>query len=372
MRKQLYTAALISLFFASCSNDDNGDSVVENPSTEVPTLVEEAVLYPTLGGPNEQNQVYIDLSTSDQTAVQRDTWDLGFSTGSDFRVIINGSIKMAVKQLNTTDITAVQTEDSAVSVGFSTPASLGYVDNPTGILQGAGSGVGTAIAEISSIEADNKVYLVNMGYEVSTTVPSTGSVSMDGDARGWKKIRITRQGSDYVLQYADLDATTAQSVTISKDADYNFVFVSLTNGQTVNVQPKKDKWDLNFSGFTNYFYYGGEDVTYYFSDFITTNVLGGTKAYEILATDASQTEAEFEAFSLADVDESLFATSETDQRAIGSSWRNGGGPTALPSIKDDRFYVIKDADGNLYKLLFLALTNDNGERGYPVFKYELL
>ena len=183
MRKQLYTAALISLFFASCSNDDNGDSVVENPSTEVPTLVEEAVLYPTLGGPNEQNQVYIDLSTSNQTAVQRDTWDLGFSTGSDFRVIINGSIKMAVKQLNTTDITAVQTEDSAVSVGFSTPASLGYVDNPTGILQGAGSGVGTAIAEISSIEADNKVYLVNMGYEVSTTVPSTGSVSMDGDAR---------------------------------------------------------------------------------------------------------------------------------------------------------------------------------------------
>ena len=42
---------------------------------------------------------------------------------------------------------------------------------------------------------------------------------------------------------------------------------------------------------------------------------------------------------------------------------------ALPASLMD---VVKDVDGNLYKLMFLALTNDSGERGYPVFKYEIL
>ncbi|WP_338375714.1 HmuY family protein [uncultured Flavobacterium sp.] len=367
MKKQFYILSLITLVFTSCSSDDS------NPVVEEGVLpVSEAVVSPLLGGPNQQNQVYIDLSSNQQTAISRDSWDLGFSTGSDFRVIINGSIKMAVKQTTSTDISEVQNEDGSVAVGFSTYSTMGYVDNPTGILQGAGSGEGTAIAEISSNNDDNKVYLVNLGYEVGTTTPTVGSVSTDGGARGWKKIRITKQGNDYVLQYADLNATTAQSVTISKNTDYSFVFVSLDNGQTVNVQPKKNQWDLNFTGFTNYFPFGASNITYYYSDFVTTNMLGGTQVYEIVVADATQTEAEFNSFSSTNVVESNFTVSATDQRVIGSNWRNGGGPSSLPSIKDDRFYVVKDVEGNLYKLRFLALTNDAGERGYPVFEYKIL
>lgn len=367
MKKQFYILSLIALVFTSCSSDDS------NPVVEEGVLpVSEAVVSPLVGGPNQQNQVYIDLSSNQQTSISRDSWDLGFSTGSDFRVIINGSIKMAVKQTTSTDISEVQNEDSAVAVGYSTYSTMGYVDNPTGVLQGAGSGEGTAIAEISSNNEDNKVYLVNLGYEVGTTTPTVGSVSTDGAARGWKKIRITKQGNDYVLQYADLNATTAQSVTISKNTDYSFVFVSLDNGQTVNVQPKKNQWDLNFTGFTNYYPFGTSSITYYFSDFVTTNMLGGTQVYEIVVADATQTEAEFNSFSSTNVVESNFTVSATDQRVIGSSWRNGGGPSSLPSIKDDRFYVVKDVEGNLYKLRFLALTNDAGERGYPVFEYKIL
>lgn len=369
MKKQFYFLSLMMLFFASCSSDDSSS---ENPDEQIINPVEEAVVSPLLGGPNQQNQVYIDLSTNQQTAILRDSWDLGFSTGSDFRVIINGSIKMAVKQTTSTDISEIQSEDATVAVGFSTYSTMGYVDNPTGVLLGAGGGEGTAIAEVSSNNEENKVYLVNLGYEVGTTTPTVGSVTVDGDSRGWKKIRITKQGNDYVLQYADLDATTAESVTISKNSEYSFVFVSLNNGQTINVQPKKNQWDLNFTGFTNYYAFGGSSITYYFSDFVSTNMLGGTQVYEVLATDATQTDVEFENFVLTNVDETKFTVSLTDQRVIGSSWRNGGGPNSLPSIKDDRFYVVKDVDGNLYKLMFLALTNDNGERGYPVFKYEIL
>ena len=83
-----------------------------------------------------------------------------------------------------------------------------------------------------------------------------------------------------------------------------------------------------------------------------------------------ETELSYDNFTLADVDATLF--SNADRRSIGSSWRNGGGPGTLPSLKDNVFYIVNDTDGNLYKLKFLALTNDNGERGYPKFVYNLL
>ena len=362
MKKSVFILSLATLFVASCSDDDNKGGNVTPP-------VSEAVVEATVGGPNQPNQVYIDLSTSAQTSIQRDSWDLGFATGSDFRVIINGSIKMAVKQLETTNIDEVQNSDSSVAVGYSTDATWGYVDNPTGVLTGNGGGEGTAIAAISATESDNKVYLVNLGFEVATTPPASG-VALDGDARGWKKIRITRNGNGYTLQYADLDSTTHQTVNISKNADFNFTFFSLTAGQTVNVQPEKDKWDLNFTGFTNYYPFGSGSITYFFADFITTNIHGGTKAYMVLSSEEDR-DNDYAAFTIDSVVETDFTASSSDQRILGDTWRTSGGPAGGPTIRNDRFYVVKDAAGNVYKLKFLALSRD-GVRGYPVFEYELL
>lgn len=358
MKKLLFLSiALLSL--ASCSNDDDN-------KVEIPTVGE--TLKTSVGGPNQPNQLYLDLSAAETKSVNRASWDLGFSSGSEFRVIINGSLKMAVKKLATSDITLSQVADANVSVGAGeTLASNGYVDNPTGVLAGAGAGIGTAIAEISATDADNKVYLVNLGFAISTTTPGVGSVSVDGEARGWKKVRILRSGNGYKIQYADLTSTTFTEKTISKDADFNFSFFSLVSGNTVSVEPAKAKWDLNFTTFTNYLNMGSGEVTYGYADFITTNSKGGTQVYQVLTSVKT-----YEAFAKADVVEANFTVSATDQRVIGANWRNGGGPTSLPSIRTDRFYVVKDAAGNYYKVKFLAMTNDAGLRGNTTLEYAIL
>ncbi|WP_262510179.1 HmuY family protein [Polaribacter butkevichii] len=68
-----------------------------------------------------------------------------------------------------------------------------------------------------------------------------------------------------------------------------------------------------------------------------------------------------------------YATKFTkDQRSIVSTWINGVVPGSSSSLKDNVFYVVNDTDGNLYKLQFLALTNEAGERGHPEFIYSLL
>ncbi|WP_158980892.1 MULTISPECIES: HmuY family protein [unclassified Flavobacterium] len=366
MKKAFLFLSFTLFTLASCSNDDN------NTPVEIASVG--AVLQPSVGGANQPNQVYLDLSSGKSESVNRASWDFGFSTGSDFRVVINGSLKMAVKKLGTSDITLVQTSDATVTaVGGANLSSNGYVDNPTGVLAGAGSGIGTAIAEVSATDADNKVYLVNLGFAVSTTAPNVGSASLDGEARGWKKVRFLRSGTGYKIQYADLASTTFTERTITKDTEFNFSFFRLATGNTVSVEPQKTKWDLNFTAFTNYMPSKDAqdkpiEVTYGYADFIVSNMKGGTLVYQVLVADGGS----YADFTKAKVVEANFSVSATDQRVIGASWRAGGGPGTLPSVKTDRFYVVKDAAGNYYKVKFLAMTNDAGVRGNVTLEYALL
>lgn len=346
------------LLLASCSSEN------DLPSEPIKVLIDGAAIKPEVGGPNEQNQVYVDLSTKTTTVVKRDSWDLGFYSGTDFRVVINGSIYMAAAELSTTDIDAITSTSTEVkdlqpkvAVGTFDKENIAFVDAPNGNI------TKTAIAEISDIEANNKVYLVNLGYEVGVGTPTKGNVDISGDLRGWKKIRVLKNNNDYVLQFADLDAITHQEIVISKDSEYNFSFFSFNTEGLVSVEPKKTDWDLNFSVFTNEIPDFG---SYGYSDFIVNNIKSGARVYKI---DVDVDAFNYNDFVLSNV---VFDNFTNDQRGIGSSWRNGGGPGSLPSLKENVFYIINDTEGNIYKLQFLALTNESTERGNPEFIYRLL
>lgn len=348
--------------FSSCSSDDD----VSGP---IAITIEGAAITPEVGGPNQQNQVYIDLSTNTTKVIQRDTWDLGFYSGSDFRVTINGSIEMAAAELSATDIDAVSSTTQEVidlqpiaKVGIFSTANLPFVDAFDGDING------TAISEISATNSENKVYLVNLGSEVGTETPATGSVALKGDERGWKKIRVLLDGDNYVLQYADLDATTHEEITISKSSEYNFTYFSLDTESLVNVEPTSENWDLNFTTFTDEVFAGPDSYgAYFYGDFVTSNRNANVSIYAI-NTDEN-TELTYDNFTVSDI---LTTNFSIDQRTIGSSWRNGGGPSTLPTLKENMFYIISDANGNFYKLKFIALTNADGKRGYPEFVYSLL
>lgn len=339
------------------------DGYTQGNTSTVVSLTDTASLggqfNPEVGGHNQPNQVYVDLSAQKETAIRRDSWDLSFYGGDSFRVGINGSVYMATAQLNTTDINTVnesQVEElmGLVAVGTFDPSNMNYIDHPGGDINQ------TAISPISENDNDNKVYLVNLGYEVSTDTPEPGSVAIAGDHRGWKKIRILRSGNDYLLQYANLNDTSYQTAIISKNPEYNFTFFSFTNN-TVNVEPKKEKWDLNFTVFTDEIEGYG---SYGYADFVAANRKAGVTGYMV----EGNTEA-FNNFTSSQIQPNLF---EIDQRFIGSNWRVGGGPNTQPGIKDNVFFIIKDPDENIYKLRFTALLNENGIRGYPAFEYVLL
>ena len=315
------------------------------------------------GGTNYPNRVFIDLSANRQTAVARTAWDIGFYSGDDFRVILNSATGMMAYALDKNDLTTVTNADTAVlrnrlsleavfaAITSETPpdwvsSAVNWIDDPSGDL------TKTALSAISATAAENKVYIINRGSGPGSPAP----------ALGWKKIRVIRNGSGYTLQHADINATTFSEVQITKNTDYEFQYVSFANG-AVTVEPARGRWDIAWTGFTNATNLGSGHVPYYFQDIVlqnrenvqTVQVLTSTKSYET--------------FGAADIIGLNFGTQS--QAKIGSNWRSGGGPGTSPAVRTDRFYVIKDAEGNFYKLKFTSLTTD-GERGRPSFEYIML
>jgi len=344
------------------------------------------------GGPNQPNQCYIDLSTGKQTTVKRDTWEIAVYNGNQNRVYLNASLLVAAAELKgITDINSVNentvlsetltlnsygepSEVSTISellvnlpVSYSQFSNVNenivFTDSKEGDLDG------TAFSEISTTDSENNVYVISLGNEIPTETPDPGSIETTGDHRGFMKVRILTNGSSYTIQYADLDDTSFQEIVVNKNSDKTISAVSLTSESEVDLEPNKDKWDINFSGVFS-FNSRGYGVTY--SDYGLHNTLGGTGIYQVTTyqvEDDVRTDFDvpsYTEFSAEDIDETEFIT---DNRAIiGSAWRS----FTLGIAKDDRYYILKDIDNNYYKIRFTALLSDSGERGYSQFEYKKL
>jgi len=352
MKTTAYILTLLVILLSSCSKTE--------PFPEREGPVDSAIVNPEVGGPNEPNQVYINFDSNETSSFQRDSWDLGFYCGEPYRVKLNGSIYMATKALDYTNIDLIDSsdvEDVLMEVGIATfdPYNINFVDDFDGDINN------TAIDEISLDLEDNKVYLLNLGYEVGEDTPDPGTVAVSGEHRGWKKIRIIRNDDNYILQYADIESTTHQEVEIEKDTEFNFVYFSFNTNSIVKATPKKNKWDILFTVFTNEIPGYG---TYGYTDFVVSNRLDYVEVYMVNETDIS-----YEAFLLSHV---VNANFESSQRGIGKNWRAGGGPGVSPHVLDDVYFILKDTEGIIYKIKFITMINTNGERGYPQFQYKLL
>lgn len=303
------------------------------------------------GGATYPNKVFIDLSANRQTAVLRTNWDLGFYTDpNDFKVILNASTAMMARQINKNDLTQVTAADttgflselSLSSFAFN-PAQMANVDYHTGDLSK------TAIGLIAENASDNKVFIINRGTGVGSPAP----------ARGWKKIRILRNASGgYTLQHADIASTTFSSIDIPKDDRYFYKYVSFENG-IVPVEPEKKKWDIAWTYSTYIFVSGGVESPFMFQDMVFQN----RNVQVAKVTTASKT---YEAFAEADLAGLTFSSSLS---TIGSDWRRTSPSPAM--AWDDRYYIIKDGDGNYYKVKFTGIS-EGGVRGFPSIAYTLV
>lgn len=305
-------------------------------------------------GSEAQNAVYLNLRDNKATPVLRSGWDLGFYDGSAFRVVLNNTSGAGVKVLNKHDLTQVGADDTlGLTLAFSMldpmPSDLAFFDDYTGDL------TKTAIPEISDDNSKNPVIILNRG--------TGGGIP----PRPWIKLRILRNENGYSLQYAGITDNTYKILNIAKDENFNFQFVSFDNG-IVNVEPEKKQWDLVWSYSIYDTNFGWGEIPYGFSDLIAVNFLNNVEVKEVVYPDANIAAAAYDAFNK----DSITTHPVMPGRwTIGSRWRSTQPATGA---RQDRFYLIKDTNGNFYKFKALAMGvgNDGGTRGKPEFRYNLI
>ncbi|MCH5600567.1 HmuY family protein [Niabella ginsengisoli] len=355
--KQTFIALSIIAVIASCGDKDI-DIPLPPPSSGSTMQLNGLSGETGETGSSARNSVFVDFSADKQTSILRSNWDLGFYTGSEFKIKINNTTGAYASVTNKTDINIVGSADTVgVKLEFNQnePSSedLTKMDDFNGSISGIR-------LTASANESENKVFILNRG--------TRGGIG----TRDYMKIRVLRNGNTYTLQYAALAATSFKTAQISKNGDGDFVYISLDNGNTLSSFPAKKDWDIvwTYSAYKTNF--GGMDVMYPFSDLVALNVLNNVQAFQALY---ANNEVAADAFTKFNKDSLSKYSFSNNRWLIGSSWRYTGGPPPSPApfTRKDRFYVVKDPSGNVYKLKFLSFaTEDGGTRGKPEIKYELI
>jgi hypothetical protein len=297
---------------------------------------------------NYTNNVYADLSANIATISPRKSWNLGFYQGGQYRVILNHSYQSSAAATTKTDISAVTLADT------SAVPNLNFAPGGEGTLPLCdywdGDLTKTSIAEISATEANNKVYLVSFEGSKAKNL--------------WYKVKINRNGDGYKVLFARIGETNIQTVDVPKNSDFNFSFLSLETAKLVSAEPRKASWDIQW-GYSTSNAGTVPPTPYWFQDFISLNYAAGAEAAEVL-----ETSVPYSAYSETNIATTTFLKTRD---AIGSKWRSTA-PGTTAGIKKDRFYVVKDPSGNIYKVKFVSmgLASDGGERGKPVMEYALV
>ena len=338
----MMAVALLAFTFTACKKDDKEPEIIV-PVSDGSMMTLEGKTAES----NYTNVVYVDFSTNKQVKSDRKSWNIGFTSDSKFRVVLNASYQTTAVATSKTDITTVTLADPGATTNLNhdimDPATVSLVDYWDGDI------TKTAFAEVSATDNNNKVYLLS--YEGNK------------EKEKWFKIKVTRSGTGYKVQYARLGETNIKTLNVPKSSAYNLTFVSLENNKTVSVEPEKGSWDMSWSYSTNN---SGLGSPYWVQDFVSLNNLAGVTAVEVpVAT------KEYSAFGEGDLSGLTFSPAKD---VIGTKWRTAPNTSGVGGgVKTTVFYVIKDGAGNVYKLKFNSyISGDGGERGRPVIEYKLV
>lgn len=334
MKKLIYFTLGLAVMLTACSDDDDDSKWITPPSSGATMTLQGGA-----GEANAENSVFVDFSTNEQASIKRHSWHLSFNCGSDFGVFMNSTAISRATEAIGINVEDVISEDalepyaSALSMVMSEGnASMDIVDAFDRSISG------TVIKE-------GKTYIYR---------------NEDADF-SFYKVKVTRKDNDtYTVSYAKWDSSEVKSADVKKDTQYSTIGFSFTDGKTVVVE--KPNWDIVW-GRNTYESAIVPGVPSAMADIVFINTKGGARAAEVLEENIA-----YDIFSETDL---ASVTLLSDIGAIGDKWR--GMQSMVLALKTDRYYIVQDIAGNIYKLKFLTLGgNDGGTRGYPQLKYDLV
>jgi hypothetical protein len=300
---------------------------------------EEAPIKPFPRGEVEMNVIemtksygdfhYFDFEKKEVIKVVKKTaWDLGYSCNPDNKTVVLNTGKNMRAGL--TQSSKLEEVTDTFGVDFRWDWSSGREDS-------------TALHNWWEGE---KVYILNLGTDE------------DNNELGLIKIKLIEDGEDIKIQYANLTDNNIKEVTLSKDLDYNYVYISFDRDGQVWPEPKKTEYDIVFRQYV--YYFAPEDLDY----LVVGAVINPYKVSVAKINDKDFTDIE-----LADTN-NYELTNDFD--GIGFDWKEFILSDGIYKVYADKNFLIKTTEGFFYKMHFTNYYSNSGETGFPTMEFKLL
>lgn len=327
--KGLLSAYALSaaLLFASCEKVDTPVSLPQKGEAEY-GIVEM--------GEDYVDQVFFDFETGRVVHMsQINSWHLAFEAATDgYHVFMNGGADVLVYNTHETDFSKVTTAPANSSAEWLFDRSCGLPDS-------TGYGDWRANGNLSK----NEIYIVKLNATYNSN--------------NLKKFRIVSGGSNaYVIEYADMNEGITHVMSIPKDANYNFSYFTFDDGgKVIQPDPPKNTWDIVFTRY-RIIYYDLDNFPY-----MVNGVL--TNPYKTTAAKDSVT-----AYAELEGEKILTMNYSNHRDVIGYDWKRYNFTTERFEIQKANNYVVRNRNGQYWKLRFTDFYNKQGIKGSPSFEYQ--
>ncbi len=337
MKKLAILGAIVCAICSSCKdNNDDKDKWITLPSAGSTMILQ--------GGAGEaeaENSVFVDFSANTQTSIARRSWHLAFNCGEEFGVFMNSANISRAKEAINISVGDILSEDALKPYDSALMMTMSLSSSGMDIVDAFDKSIaGTVIKE-------GKTYI----YRNEDTNVS------------FYKIKVVKKDANtYTLSYSKWNSSEVKSVDVSKSAEYSVIGFSLIDEKTVVAESAN--WDMVW-GRNTYTSAMMPNLPTAMADVVFINSKGGVKAVQIMDTAIT-----YDSLSSANVST---ITLSSDVGSIGDKWRGTSGMPPVMNVRADRYYVIQDISGNVYKLKFLAIGGTDGAvRGYPQIRFDLV
>ncbi len=290
------------------------------------------------------NQIYFDFSSGDIVAENKNSeWVLAFECpDTGYHIRVNSSDLWGLAHTGSTDM----------SLDFSVRANIHWRSD-----KADGNPDSTAVGEWVSFVEGQPVY--------------THEVMLLGQYDGISYLPVKKlqfigvDETNYIFLIGDPEMSDPDTVTVQKDNAFSYVHFSTENNEIKQLEPLKNEWDILFTQyFTILFTDDGIEAPYY---------VRGVWLNSNMVESALDTTTHFLDINAQNALDNEFSSL---QDAIGHDWKSvevdEGSNSAEYKVREGYTYIIRDVDGDLYKLRFKSYFNQSGEKGFPSFEYSKL
>lgn len=286
-------------------------------------------------GENYETTIYYKFSTQNSIARNLNTWHLALESKPDgWHIRINGGRAMQVWRTGTTNFDDSFTPSEQSNWDWDTPD--GNEDS---------TAIGNLLSDTTGKQSQLQVYIVDMGLNA---------------ANRYKKLQVLSvNDTSYTIKHANTDNSNLHTVTIRKSGLSTYNYFDLTTNTIADYEPAPELYDIKFERYRYVFIENGVPTPYLVNGALLNTV--NTSAVRLSSTN-------FDSVTY-DIVKDIPLSTKND--TIGYDWKYYDFDLSLYTIAPNLF-VVKDREGNYWKLQFYDFYNDSGIKGYPTFKFQRL